>query len=153
MTTVVDNSAMHFSVCLLALFLQLTPPRHRPLPAIPDERFVGDLHDKNVNDVLTLYTPDAIFIDPDGHRYSGTALRKLYEQVTAAYDSDLHLKMLRLTRSNDIAIEHGTYTETLRDRATGKVEHIHGTYRFTAQVQSDGRWLFTRMVWTQARPD
>jgi ketosteroid isomerase-like protein len=120
------------------------------MPAIPDSRFIRDLHDKNIDDVLTLYTPDAIFIGPDAHRYSGPALRKLYEQVTAAFDSDLHLKRLGLTRSNSIAVEHGTYTETLRNRATGNVKHIHGTYRFKAQEQSDGRWLFMRMAWTQA---
>lgn len=141
---------MCFSLCLVALFLQASPPLPQTMPVIPDQRFVRDLHDKNVDDVLTLYTPDAIFIDPDGHRYSGPALRKLYEQVTATFDSDLHLKALGITRSDGIAIEHGTYTETLRNRATGKVQHIRGTYRFTAQVQSDGRCLFKRMLWTQA---
>jgi len=71
--------------------------------------------------------------------------------VAAAFDSDLHLKMHDLFRSGTLAIEHGTYTETLRDRASGKMEHIDGTYRFTALFQSDGRWLFTQMEWTQAQ--
>lgn len=142
---------MPFPLCLIALLLQLTLPPPRPAPAIPDERFVRDLHDKNVADVLTLYTPDAIFVGPEHHRYTGPALRKLYEQVTATFDSDLHLKRLGLTRDNDTATEHGTYTETLRDRATGAVQHIHGTYHFRAQAQPDGRWLFTRMAWTQVK--
>jgi ketosteroid isomerase-like protein len=148
---VMDNPAMRFSLCLMALFLQTAHPPHRSMPAIQDECFIRDLRDKNVDDILTLYTADAIFIDPDGQEYSGSTLRKIYEQVTAAFDSDLQLKTLGFSRSNDVVIEHGTYTETLRDRAAGKVEYIHGTYLFTAQVQSDGHWLFTRMVWTLDR--
>ena len=141
---------MHRCLCAIALLLQAALPL--PGPALPDERFVRDLHDKNIDDVLTLYAADAVFVDPDGHRSRGPALRRLYEQVTVAFDSDLHLKSLGLTHHREVAVEHGTYTETLRDRASGKVEQIHGTYRFTARVQPDGRWLFTRMVWTQAKP-
>lgn len=59
---------------------------------LPDERFVLDLHDKNVDDVLTLYTADAVFVNPDGSvAHSGPELRKLYQQVTSMLDSDLHL--------------------------------------------------------------
>jgi ketosteroid isomerase-like protein len=164
---------MHLALYLTVILLQITPQPPAPAihsaipPVIPDDRFVRDLHDKNLADVLTLYTPDAVFVDPDGHRYSGPTLRKLYEQVTASFDSDLHLKRLGLTRTGNLAIEHGAYTETLRARGTSQPvaqasaveqgpaqeQHIHGTYRFTAQLQPDGRWLFTKMEWTLAQPN
>jgi uncharacterized protein (TIGR02246 family) len=118
-------------------------------PAIQDDRFVRDLHDKNIDDVLELYTPKAVFITPEGKTFKGTEeLRKLYEQVTGNYDSDIHLKTTRLLQSTSVVIEHGTYTETLRNRATGISQEIHGTYVFLHERQSDGTWLIAHQKWT-----
>jgi ketosteroid isomerase-like protein len=112
-----------------------------------DARFVQDLHEKKVDDVLTLYTPDAVFVQPDGTEVSGPGLRKLYEQVTAALDSDLHLHRTILKRNVNTVIEDGTYTETLGHRDTGKVDEVKGTYRFTMHRDGDGPWRFLRMEW------
>jgi len=112
-----------------------------------DERFVHDLHDKKVYDVLTLYTSDAVFVNPDGQRVSGAGLRQLYDQVTKAFDSDLHLKREHLKRQGETAVEDGTYAETLGHRDTGKVDNVQGTYRFTLRREADGSWLFSQMEW------
>ncbi len=112
-----------------------------------DERFVADLHDKKIEDVLTLYTADAVFVNPDGTEATGPGLRKLYEKVTAAYDSALHLKRVSLKRDINTMIEDGTYTEELVHRDSGKVDHLMGTYRFTMHLAPGGKWLFTRMEW------
>ena len=41
--------------------------------------------------------------------------------------------------------EFGDYTEMLRHRDTGKVDHVQGTYRFAGRMEADGHWRFTRM--------
>ena len=135
---------------LLASILSQAPS---PTPSVAsgvaaaDERFVRDLHDKNIDDVLTLYTADAVFVNPDGHEIPASGLRKLYEQVTAALDSDLHLSTVRIKRHGRTAVETGTYTETLGHRDTGKIDNIQGTFRFTFRREQDGRWRYTRMEW------
>lgn len=137
---------LHF----VLLFFLVAQPATEPegLAAnLPDERFVRDLHDKNIDDVLALYAPDAVFVNPDGTEATGPGLRKLYEQVAAAFDSDLHLTSLSIQVDGDTAVEDGTYTETLGHRDTGMIDHVHGKYRFAFRRITDGRWLYTRMEW------
>jgi ketosteroid isomerase-like protein len=97
--------------------------------------------------VLTLYTADAVFVNPDGTEATGPGLRKLYETVTSSFDSELHLKQTSLKRSINTVIEDGTYTEELGHRDTGTIGHIKGTYRFTIHRDADGAWRFSRMEW------
>jgi ketosteroid isomerase-like protein len=135
----------------LAILLLLQAPAESPtLPvfaAALDGRFVRDLHDKKIDDVLTLYTPNAVFVNPDGSEATGPGLRKLYEQVTAAFNSDLHLKCVSLKRDLNTVLEDGTYTEELGHRDTGKIDRVRGTYRFTMHLDTDGKWRYSRMEW------
>ncbi len=110
------------------------------------------MRSKNLEDVLALYTPDAVFTDPEGQTFSTpTAIRKLYIQVFATYDSDLHLNSSSLSINRDnktgTAVDTGLYTEDLTVRATGVVLHPNGNYRFVWSLQPDGRWLISRMEW------
>jgi ketosteroid isomerase-like protein len=101
-----------------------------------------------VEDVLTLYTADAVFVNPDGSvAHSGPELRKLYEQVTATLDSDLHLHLESIQQMGRHVEESGSYTETLRHRDTGKVEEVKGTYLFVGRCEADGQCRYTRMEW------
>jgi uncharacterized protein (TIGR02246 family) len=142
---------MHLLLAL-ALLQQPTPPQRPPRPNIPTQRFLDDMRSKNLEDVLALYTPDAVFTDPEGQTFSTpTAIRKLYIQVFATYDSDLHLNSSSLSINRDnktgTAVDTGLYTEDLTVRATGVVLHPNGNYRFVWSLQPDGRWLISRMEW------
>ena len=139
---------MFFSIALL--LLMQAPAAAAPRPAFADaldDRFVLDLHDKKIDDVLTLYTPNAVFVNPDGSEATGPGLRELYEHVTAAFNSDLQLKCVSLKRDLNTVLEDGTYTEELGRRDTGKVDHVQGTYRFTMHMDVDGKWRYSRMEW------
>jgi uncharacterized protein (TIGR02246 family) len=134
----------------LALAQTAAPPpaKQQAKPPIQDDRFVRDLHDKNVDDAMTLYTPKAVFVGPDGKTSKGIAeIRKLYEQVTTTYDSDLHLTTTNLRRNNNVVIEHGKFTETLRTRETGATQQVSGTYIFLHNRQPDGTWLIAMQKW------
>jgi ketosteroid isomerase-like protein len=129
------------------LLLALLQPANAVSP-LPDQRFIKDLHDKKIDDVLTLYAADAVFVNPDGEKIAnGPALRKLYEQVTSSFDSDLHLHLKTIEQMGRSVQESGEYTETLRHRDTGKVEEVHGSYLFAGRLEADGQWRFTRMEW------
>ena len=135
---------------MICLVLMMAMQAQAALPDFAvelDARFVRDLHEKKIDDVLTLYTPDAVFVQPDGTEVSGTAMRGLYEQVAKTLDSDLHLSVAHVKRHGDLVDEDGTYTETLGHRDTGKVEDVKGTYRFVTHRGTDGRWRYTRMEW------
>ena len=136
----------HMLPFLLAMLF--AGPSTTRISPLPDARFVQDLHEKNVEDVLTLYTVDAVFVNPDGSiAHGGPELRKLYEQVTAALDSDLHLHPSMVEQTGRSVEEAGSYTETLRHRDTGKVEEVKGTYIFVGRREADGQYRYSRMEW------
>jgi ketosteroid isomerase-like protein len=139
-------------IALLALIPATAPAQTGPekMPPIQSERFARDLHDKKIEDIISLYTPDAEFIDPDGKTYKGLEqIRLMYEHITLTYDSDLHLKAVSFQQTHAFGIEHGTYTETLHNRRTGVTQHIAGTYVFLHERQLNGDWLIARQKWTQ----
>jgi ketosteroid isomerase-like protein len=145
---------MLFLVLTALAFLQPSAPATTKRPAYPPiqtDRFARDLHEKNIGDILSISTLNSVFVEPSGKTYTGDEeLRELYEQVTGTYDSDLHLTSTRVDHSRTFAIEHGTYTETLRNRATGAVQEVHGTYVFVHERQPNGEWLIARQTWTGA---
>ena len=110
---------------------------------------------KSLEDILSLYTPDAVFIDPTGKQFTTPdALHKLYEQVFATYDSDLTRGKGTIAVQGDpqvpgaIAVEAAEYNENLHTRATNTTAHVCGDYRFTYILQQNGHWLISRMEWT-----
>jgi uncharacterized protein (TIGR02246 family) len=140
---------------LSAAFLFQVPASGNATPALPTQRWIQDMQVKNLEDVLSLYTPDAVFIDPEGHPFATPeALRKLYVQVFATYDSDLTRGKGTIAVQGDpqvagaVAVEAAEYSENLRTRASNTTAHVCGDYRFTYVLQKDGRWLVSRMEWT-----
>ena len=132
---------------------QSSPPQSCPVsPAsLPTERFLDDMRTKNIRDVLALYTPNAVFIEPSGKRYRGSgALRALYRRVFATFDSDMVMKARKFSSGKNpkICIESGTYDEDLRLRSSGSVHRYVGSYRFTYELQTTGQWLLSRQEWT-----
>lgn len=119
--------------------------------SLPTDRFLDDMRSKNIRDVLALYTPNAVFIDPSGKRYRGpVVLRALYKRVFATFDSELVMKAQTLSpgKQPKVCVESGTYDEDLRLRSDGSVHHYVGSYRFTYELQSTGQWLLSRQEWT-----
>lgn len=136
---------------------QMPPPDPHPVlvpPAIR-ARFTADMRSKNVDDVMGLYAPDAIFASPgDTPRAEGAAaIRRLYEDMFQRYDASITLTPATQhaegapPRFNSIA-ESGAYSEDLRTRATGETKHLCGKYTFTYTKNPAGGWWVSRMDWT-----
>jgi len=138
----------------VAILLQAPAP-NAATPTLPTQQWIQDMQTKNLDDVLALYTPDAVFVDPEGHQFATPdALRKLYIQVFATYDSDLSRGKGTIAIQGNpevpgaIAVESAEFTENLRTRATNTTAKLCGDYRFTYILQQNGHWLISRMEWT-----
>jgi ketosteroid isomerase-like protein len=106
--------------------------------------------------VLKLYSPDVVFLDEVSRRLQGRAeLEGLYATVFAEYDSHLRLTPSTVARrrwaTRLVCVEDGRFTEDLRDRSSGVVQHAHGPYRFAYARDADGRWRFVLMDWRPGR--
>jgi ketosteroid isomerase-like protein len=108
-----------------------------------------NLRDKRIDACVAEFAADGEFIQPDGTRVRGIeALHKLYEMITATFDSDLVFDSQRVESSDDLAYDSGTFREILITRASGKRLFSTGSYLTTYRRDKNGSWLITEQVWT-----
>jgi ketosteroid isomerase-like protein len=120
------------------------------------QRFVRDMRTKDMDDVLSLYTAGAVFIQPDGARIVGrSALRQLYEFVFATYDSELTSSDFEIepvaSSEAGVCIQSGPYEDVLHLRKDGTRINASGRYRFVYRRTKQGNWLISEMAWTNTR--
>jgi ketosteroid isomerase-like protein len=149
---------MQFAMLLL-LFLQPWHPGPQALTqsSAMDEfaplrqEWAQDLQAKKVDAAVALYSADATFIDPDGSRAHGIAsIRQLFREAAQAYDSTLEFHSQRVEASGALAVDSGTYTETMVVRATGKQDVSSGSYVMVYRREG-GSWKILEQVWTSAQ--
>jgi ketosteroid isomerase-like protein len=117
------------------------------------EAWVQDLRTKQLESILKLYAPDAVFLQPTGERITGSvALRTLFETVMATFSSDLALHSQNLETSADLAYDSGDFRETLATIATGAKITAKGSYIIIFKRQSNGSWQIVQHVWTCTPP-
>jgi len=116
------------------------------------ELWLTDWNLRQVNSIMALYAPDAMFLTASGERAVGqAAIRALFEGMRASNMSNLRLHSLAVEQSGDLAYDSGSYRETaaLPDNPRHEVE---GSYLTVYKLQPDGRWLIVQHVWTGASP-
>jgi ketosteroid isomerase-like protein len=117
------------------------------------EAWVQDLRTKQLEPILKFYAPDAVFLQPNGERITGSvALRALFQNVMAAFNSDLTLHSQNLETSGDLAYDSGDFQETLTTIATGAKIHSKGGYIMILKWQPDGSWKIIQHAWTGTPP-
>jgi len=117
------------------------------------EAWVRDLHDKQLEPILKFYAPDAAFLQPNGERITGgAALRNLFQNIMATFDSNLTLHSLSLETSGDLAYDSGEFVETLTNIATGAKISSKGSYIVIYKRQATGGWQIVQHVWTGTPP-
>lgn len=113
------------------------------------EEWASHLRQKQIEASVEMFAPDADFLPPDGTRIHGTAeLRKLYQSVTAAFDSDLIFDSSRVEISGDLAYDTGSYREQLTERTTNKPHMLTGTYLTIYRRDSANHWRIVEQAWT-----
>jgi peptidoglycan-N-acetylglucosamine deacetylase len=112
------------------------------------KEWASNLRDKKVEACVAEYAPDGEFVQPDGTSIRGAAaIRKLYETITATFDSNLAFDSKQLEATGDDAIDSGSYREVLTMRATGKRALYTGGYKTQYHRDKDGHWLIAKMAW------
>jgi ketosteroid isomerase-like protein len=102
---------------------------------------------------LKFYAPDAAFLQPNGERITGAAaLRNLFQNIMATFDSNLTLHSLSLETSGDLAYDSGEFVETLTNIATGAKVSSKGSYIIIYKRQDGGDWQIVQHVWTGTPP-
>jgi ketosteroid isomerase-like protein len=130
-------------------------PQGKTIATLAESRdaWVRDLHDKQLEPILKFYAPDAAFLQPSGDRITGaTALRNLFHNIMATFDSSLTLRSLKLETSGDLAYDSGEFVETLTNIATGAKISSKGSYIIIYKRQASGAWQIVQHVWTGAPP-
>jgi ketosteroid isomerase-like protein len=117
------------------------------------EAWVQNLRSKELEPILKSYAPDAVFLQPSGERISGSAaLRTLFQNIMATFDSDLTLHSQNLEASGDLAYDSGDFQESLTAVATGAKITSKGSYIIIFKRQPDGSWRIVQQVFTGVPP-
>lgn len=117
------------------------------------EAWVQDLRTKQLEPILKFYAPDAVFLQPTGERITGSAaLRTLFQNIMATFNSDLTLHSQNLETSGALAYDSGDFEETLTTIATGAKITAKGSYIIIFKKQPNGRWQIVQHVWTGTPP-
>jgi uncharacterized protein (TIGR02246 family) len=117
------------------------------------EEWAKDLHAKQLEPLVMLYAPDAVFLQPTGERIVGReAIRELCRKVMAAMTSDISLRSAVTEHSGDLAYDSGEFSETLVSVTDGSKTDARGSYLMVFKRQADGRWLILEQVWTGIPP-
>jgi len=122
--------------------------------AIIRDKWVRELHDKHLDQIVAHYAPDASFLSPSGGRFTGpTAIRGLFKTVMDTVTSELTLHSIVTESSGDLAYDSGDYAETLVPMKGGPDQHFQGDYLIVFKRQKDGKWLIVQHTWTFAGTD
>jgi uncharacterized protein (TIGR02246 family) len=113
------------------------------------EEWARDLHDKQLDRIMKLYAPDAVFLSPDGSRVTReAAIRELMKKVMSAVTSNIALSGITTESSGNLAYDSGSYKETLVPTAGGPSQEMQGHYVIVFKRQADGKWRIIQQVWT-----
>jgi ketosteroid isomerase-like protein len=117
------------------------------------EAWVQDLRTKQLEPILKFYAADAMFLQPNGDRITGSAaLRILFQNIMATFNSDLTLHSQNLETSGDLAYDSGDFQETLTTIATGAKITSKGSYIMIFKRERDGSWKIIQHAWMGTPP-
>jgi uncharacterized protein (TIGR02246 family) len=118
------------------------------------EQWAQELHDKQLDQVIALYAPDAAFLAPSGGCFTGqTEIRGLFKTIMDTVTSNITFHSIVTESSGDLAYDSGDYSETLVPTKGGPDQHYKGDYLIVFRRQKDGKWLIVQQVWTFAGND
>ena len=149
------TALLAFATILAATFSPTAAPQASTIVTLARirEAWVQDLRTKQLEPILKFYAPDAVFLQPNGERITGSAaLRTLFQTIMATFNSDLTLHSENLETSGDLAYDSGDFEETLTTIATGAKITSKGSYIIIYKRQPNGSWQIVQHVWTGTPP-
>ncbi|HXZ12394.1 MAG TPA: DUF4440 domain-containing protein [Candidatus Sulfotelmatobacter sp.] len=118
------------------------------------EQWVNRFSAKQLDPVMELYAPDAVFLTGGGERITGApAIRQLIKGAMDTATVDLRLLSMKIEDSGKLAYDSGDYRETMTLIATGKKYPTRGSYLMIFKRQPDGKWRILEHAWTGKEPE
>jgi uncharacterized protein (TIGR02246 family) len=106
---------------------------------------------RQLDQLIELYAPDAVFLTGQGARISGReAIRALLKSALDTINPKLTVHSIVTEQSGNLAYDSGQYLETITPLAGGASHDGKGNYVIVFKRQEDGKWLIIQHVWTDA---
>jgi uncharacterized protein (TIGR02246 family) len=104
---------------------------------------------KQLDNVVALYAPDAVFLTGTGDRFSGrAAIRTIFKTAMEGHTSDLTPRSLVTEISGNLAYDSGDYLEKIIPASGVAKTELKGNYVIVFKRQRNGKWLIIEHVWT-----
>jgi uncharacterized protein (TIGR02246 family) len=112
-----------------------------------------NLHAKQVDQLATLYAPDAVYLKPSGARVTGRpAIRDVCKKIMDNFTTNITFQSLASDHSGDLAYDSGEYRESLVKLSDKTEADVQGNYVMIFKRQPDGAWLIAEQMWTLVTP-
>ena len=129
-----------------------------PASASPDlvaqvaQTWAKDWSTKNVEHILTLYAPDAVFMSSENPRVVGRdAIAAFFRKAASAAKATISMQGSMHETSGDLAYDQGTYSEEIHfldaNGGVTSTRHAEGSYLIVLR-RANGQWLIVQQVWT-----
>jgi ketosteroid isomerase-like protein len=111
------------------------------------------LNAKQIGALMSLYAPNAVFLQPTGQRINGApSIRAMTQKIWSTLTPDIAMHGITTRISCDMAYDEGEFQETLTSVSSGAKQHTQGQYLMIFKRDIHGRWLIVEQVWTGAEP-
>ena len=115
------------------------------------EAFVKAFNEKAVDQVLTIYAENSVFMPPNQPIIRGKdALRTFYDDLLKAGATNLRLEAAEVSGHGPLAYQSGTYEMDYKP-ASGATTHDRGKYLFVLRRLNDA-WRYEYTVWNSDLP-
>lgn len=112
-------------------------------------QWVHFLNAKQIDPLMSLYAPNAVFLQPTGARINGApTIRAMTQKIWTTLTPDITMHSL----TTKIAYDEGEFQETLTSVSGGAKQQTQGQYLMILKRDMHGRWLIVEQVWTGAAP-
>jgi ketosteroid isomerase-like protein len=113
--------------------------------------FVKAFNDKDVAQVMSVYTETSTFMPPNQPLMRGRdALKTFYDDLLKSGATNLKMDVTEVSGHGTLAYQTGTYEMDVKP-ANGPADHDRGKYLFIAR-KLNNTWRYEYMVWNSDMP-
>ena len=124
-----------------------------PVPfALLRQSWSDDVDNHRTLTLSSRYSPDGSLLISDGSRAEGgNAIRAFFGKIFERFDVAVVTASSLTGESGELAYDSGSYTETLKDRASQAVLTYRGSY-LTIYRRINLQWLIVQQAFTEVQP-
>jgi uncharacterized protein (TIGR02246 family) len=117
------------------------------------QRWVAAANVRDVDRQVSLFTDDAIMIEPGSPAVTGTeAIRSRLQALSDEVSAKAKTVTVEVRLADDWAFARGTFATIVTPKAGGEPSQISGTWIDIRERQADGSWKISRTMWSPDAP-